>query len=103
MLGGESEEGGDPERDPGGDRLRLNPEADPGHDHDQTGGDIGVEQVVAQPPLEHEHNLQTREVTCSQDTSYKVFMISPFVINNFFANKAEGVYKKYKHIFMNII
>ena len=63
MLGGEGQEGGDPQRDPGGDSLRLDPEADPGHDDYQAGGDVGVEQVVAQPPLEHEHHLQTREVT----------------------------------------
>ena len=78
MLGGESEEGGDPQRDPGGDSLRLDPEADPGHDHDQTRGDIGVKQVVAQPPLEHEHNLQTREVTCRQDTRFQSFYDKPF-------------------------
>ena len=64
MLGGESEEGGDPQRDPGGDRLRLDPEADPGHHHDQTRGDVGVEHEVTQssPKLELDH--QTREVTC---------------------------------------
>ena len=44
------------------DRLWLYPEGDPGHDDNETSGDIGVEQVVAQPPLEHEHHLQTREV-----------------------------------------
>ena len=69
MLGGESEEAGDTQGDPGRNRLRLDPEADPGHDDYQAGGDVGVEQVVAQPPLEHEHNLQTREVTCRQDTT----------------------------------
>ena len=69
MLGGESEEGGDSQGDPGRHRLGLDPEADPGHDDDQAGWDVGVEQVVAQPPLEHEDNLQTREVTCRQDSS----------------------------------
>ena len=63
MLGGEGQEGGHPQRDPGGDSLGLDPEADPGHDDYQAGGDVGVEQVVAQTPLEHEHHLQTREVT----------------------------------------
>ena len=64
MLGGESEEGGDPQRDPGGDRLRLDPEADPGHHHDQTGWDIGVEHEVTQSPPKLELDHQTREVTC---------------------------------------
>ena len=68
MLGGQSEEAGDPQGDPGRYSLGLDPEADPGHDDDQTGRDVSVEQVVAQPPLEHEHNLQTREVTCRQNT-----------------------------------
>ena len=63
VLGGEGQERGHPQRDPGRDSLRLDPEADPGHDDDQAGGDVGVEQVVAQPSFEHEHNLQTREVT----------------------------------------
>ena len=40
----------------------LYPEWDPRHDDDETGGQVGVEQVVAQPTLEHEHNLQAGEV-----------------------------------------
>ena len=46
MLGGESEEGGHPQRHPGRHRLRLDPEADPGHHHDQTGWDVGVKHEV---------------------------------------------------------
>ena len=48
MLGGEGQEGGDPQRDPGGDSLRLDPEADPGHHHDQTGRDVSVEHEVSE-------------------------------------------------------
>ena len=66
MLGGESQQGGHSQRYPGRHGLRLDPETDPGHDDDQTGGDVGVEQVVAQPPLEHKHHLQTGEVACRQ-------------------------------------
>lgn len=47
VLGGEGQEGGHPQRDPGGDSLRLDPEADPGHHHDQTGRDVRVEHEVA--------------------------------------------------------
>ena len=64
MLGGESEEGGDPQRDPGGDSLRFDPEADPGHHHDQTRGNVGVKHEVTQPPPKLELDHQTREVTC---------------------------------------
>ena len=46
VLGGESEEGGHPQRHPGRHRLRLDPEADPGHHHDQTGRDVGVKHEV---------------------------------------------------------
>ena len=64
VLGGEGEEGGDPQRDPGGDRLRFDPEADPGHHHDQTGGYVGVEHEVTQPPPKLELYHQACEVTC---------------------------------------
>ena len=63
VLGGEGEEGGDPQRDPGGDSLWLDPEADPGHHHNQTGWYVGVEHEVSQPPPELELHHQTREVT----------------------------------------
>ena len=46
MLGGQGEEGGDPQGDPGRHRLGLYPEADPGHHDDQAGGDVGVEHEV---------------------------------------------------------
>ena len=63
VLGGEGEEGGDPQRDPGGDSLRLDPEADPGHHHDQTGWDVRVEHEVSKLSSEFELYHQTREVS----------------------------------------
>ena len=70
MLGGESQQGGHSQGDPGRNGLRLDPETDPGHDDDQTGGDVGVEQVVAQPSLEHEHHLQACEVACREKLNH---------------------------------
>ena len=62
MLRAESEQTGHPQRDSGWHRLWLDPEWDPGHDDDQTGGDVRVEEVVAQATLEHEHHLQAGEL-----------------------------------------
>jgi len=64
VLRGESEQRRDAQSDPGRNRFRLDPERDPRHDDDQTRGDVRVEQVVAQPPLQREVHLQTREVSC---------------------------------------
>ena len=84
MLRGEREKGSDTESDPSRDSLGLDPEADPGHNDDEAGGDVGVEEVVAQPPLKHEDHLQTRKVTCR----HKLFTTGPWLaINNSFANK----------------
>ena len=46
VLGGESEERGDAQGHPGRDSFRLDPETDPGHHDDETGGDVGVEHEV---------------------------------------------------------
>ena len=67
VLRGECEETGDPQGDPGGNGLGLDPERDPGHDDNQTSGDVGVEQVVAETPLEHEDHLETGELAWKQD------------------------------------
>lgn len=50
---------GDPRRD----GFRLDPEGDPGHDDDQSGRDVRVEQVIAQSPAQIEDNLYAREVS----------------------------------------
>ena len=62
MLGGEGQQGGHAQGHPGGDSLGLDPETDPGHDDYEAGGDVGVEEVVAQSPLKHEDHLQTGKV-----------------------------------------
>ena len=62
MLRGQREQRCDAQRDPGRHRLRPHPERDPGHDDDQTRGDVRVEEVVAQAPLEREHHLDAGEV-----------------------------------------
>ena len=62
MLRGESQQGGHSQRYPGRHGLRLDPETDPGHHHDQTGGDVGVEHEVAQPPSELEDHHEAGEV-----------------------------------------
>ena len=83
MLRGQREERGDAERDPGRHRLRLDPERDPGHHDDQAGGDVGVEEVVAQVPTELEDHLQAREVACRARTIlYKTLVyIIPYLSN----------------------
>ena len=54
VLGGEGQQGGHAQGHTGGHGLGLDPETDPGHHHDQTGGDVGVEHEV---PGNGESNL----------------------------------------------
>lgn len=51
------------EGDPRRDGFRLDPKGDPGHDDDQSGRDVRVEQVIAQSPAQIEDNLYAREVS----------------------------------------
>lgn len=51
------------EGDPRRDGFRLDPEGDPGHDDDQSGRDVRVEQVIAESPAQIEDNLYAREVS----------------------------------------
>ena len=44
-LAGDGEEGGDAEGHPAGDVLHVHPEADPGDDDDEDGGDVGLDQM----------------------------------------------------------
>ena len=76
MLGGESQQGGHPQCYPGRHGLRLDPETDPGHHHDQTGGDVGVEHEVAQPPSKLEDHHEAGEVAC---TTLEVSLLSTHV------------------------
>ena len=48
MLCGKSKEGGHPKGHPCRHSLWLDPEGDPGHHHDQAGGDVGVEHEVTE-------------------------------------------------------
>lgn len=48
--------------DTGRDRLRFDPERDPRHDDDQRGRYVRVEEVIAQPTAQIEHDLDAREV-----------------------------------------
>ena len=51
-LGGHGEQGGDPERHPGRDGVRVQPEADPGDDDEHAAGNVDGDQVVGELPLE---------------------------------------------------
>ena len=62
MLRGQGEQTGDAQRDPGRNGLGLDPERDPGHHDDQTGGDVSVEKVVAQATPELEDHLKAGEI-----------------------------------------
>ena len=52
---------GDSKGDSSRDSFWLDPERDPGHDDDEAGWNVGVEQVVAETPLELEDHLQASE------------------------------------------
>ena len=62
VLGGEGQQGRHAQGHTGGHGLGLDPETDPGHHHDQTGGDVSLEHEVAQHPPELEHHHQAGEV-----------------------------------------
>ena len=49
--------------DPCRDSFWFDPEWDPGHDDDQAGWNVGVEEVVTQATLELKDDLQTSEFT----------------------------------------
>ena len=63
MLGREGEKTGDTQGDSRGDRLGFDPKGDPRHNDNQTCGDVGMEEIVAEATLEHEHNFQAGEFT----------------------------------------
>ena len=79
-LAGDGEQGGDAQGDPaehhghGGDGgcwqhwpaghvLHVHPEADPGHDHDEDGGDVALDQVEADTAVQLELGRQAAVVT----------------------------------------
>ncbi len=58
----DGEEGGDAERDPGHGVVRLEPEGVPRDKDDDEGGDVRVEEEVADQALEGERDLQAGEL-----------------------------------------
>lgn len=56
--GGHGEDGGDAEGDAGGGRLVVNPKAHPAEHDDEDGGQVGLEDEVADVPLEAEEEGQ---------------------------------------------
>ena len=68
--GDHGEHGGDPEAGPGGGRAPVQVEAHPGHDHDQAGGDVDLDEVVSHGPGEHDVHTQAGVVTRGQDLQH---------------------------------
>ena len=54
---------GDSQRDPSRDSFWLNPERDPGHDDNQAGWNVGVEEIVTQSSFELKNHLQASKFT----------------------------------------
>ena len=47
------------------DVLHIHPEADPGHDHDEDGGHVALDQVEANAAVKPELGRQAAVVTCN--------------------------------------
>ena len=45
--------------------LHIHPEADPGHDHDEDGGHVALDQVEANAAVKPELGRQAAVVTCN--------------------------------------
>ena len=50
--------------------LHVHPEADPGHDHDEDGGDVGLNQVEPDAPIQVELGCQTTVISYENNCSY---------------------------------
>ena len=72
VLRRKRQETGDPQRDPSGHSLRLDPKGNPGHHDDQTGRDVGMEEVISQATSELEYDLQAGEIPYSSECIFKV-------------------------------
>ena len=101
-LAGDGEQGGDAQGDPaehhghGGDGgywqhwpaghvLHVHPEADPGHDHDEDGGHVALDQVEADTAVQLELGGQAAVVTWQSFVSFSLLIIS--ILYNFFTKK----------------
>ena len=62
-LAGDGEEGRHPQRHPARHVLHVHPEADPGHDHDEDGGHVALDQVEADTAVQLELGGQAAVVT----------------------------------------
>ena len=47
------------------DMLNIHPEADPGHDHDEDGGHVALDQVEPNAAVKPELGRQAAVVTCN--------------------------------------
>ena len=65
-LAGDGEEGGDAQGHPARHVLHVHPEADPGHDDDEDGGDVGLDQVEANTAMSLKLGCQTAVVPWEQ-------------------------------------
>ena len=62
-LAGDGEEGRHPQRHPARHVLHVHPEADPGHDDDEDGGDVGLDHVEPNATGQVELGHQTAVVS----------------------------------------
>jgi hypothetical protein len=75
-LGGHGEEGGDAEGDPGRHCALVQPEADPRHDDQHAAGDVDLDQVVRELPLEQQVHLQATVLACARARKTKEFRLA---------------------------
>ena len=67
-LAGDGEESGDAQGHPARHVLHVHPEADPGHDDDEDGGDVGLDQVEANTAMQPKLSSQTAVVPWQQQS-----------------------------------
>ena len=53
--------------------LHVHPEADPGHDDDEDGGDVGLDQVEANTAMQPKLSSQTAVVPWGQQSQIKYY------------------------------
>lgn len=65
-LRGHRQQRGDPQRDARRHRALVQPERHPRHDHQHAAGDVDLDQVVTELPLEQQIHLQTAVLACDE-------------------------------------
>ena len=63
-LARDAEERDDPECDSGGHAVHVHPEADPRDAHDESGGQVALDEVEPDGPVQVELRSQAAVVTC---------------------------------------